>query len=243
MLFRASPDTTLTGHTLVLPALSIGNVPQLCVDLVVSTLGARKAGDVDHPALLPVCGCDAYSPLNTGSLSSSLEIRTDSQSSVTLIQQRAPPAPGRAMEFGRDVVAWASTLGFKELVVLVSGDAGRVTSARDTPRYVCGAGFDEGRVAGLGWRPLEDTLVSAAIKLNSTTASVVEECRAKGVPFVVVVMLCSEGDNTPDAVRMAAWLNALVLHMPESTRMKQPESWGAPTFWGNRVETVGASLY
>eukprot|EP01018_Ginkgo_biloba_P002858 Gb_26126 [translate_table: standard] len=59
--------------TLILPALSIGNVGQLAVDLLVSSLGADKVGYLDDPYVLPCVGNDAYGPEAQGDLAVALE--------------------------------------------------------------------------------------------------------------------------------------------------------------------------
>lgn len=55
------------------PALSIGNVGQLAVDLLISSLKAEKIGYLDEPNVLPCVGNDAYSPSPPGKLVLPLE--------------------------------------------------------------------------------------------------------------------------------------------------------------------------
>ncbi|KAL6502522.1 hypothetical protein OROHE_024527 [Orobanche hederae] len=76
--------------TLVLPALSIGNVGQLAVDLLISSLKADKIGYLDDPNVLPCVGNDAYSPLPLGKLALPVEAYESSSSALTLVQQRSP---------------------------------------------------------------------------------------------------------------------------------------------------------
>ena len=42
------------------PCISVGNVGQLAVDLVVSTLGLQRVGWIQDTALLPIVGNDAF---------------------------------------------------------------------------------------------------------------------------------------------------------------------------------------
>lgn len=57
----------------VQPALSIGNVGQLAVDLLVSTMRAERIGYLDSPFVLPCVGNDAYGPVPQGDLALPLE--------------------------------------------------------------------------------------------------------------------------------------------------------------------------
>lgn len=55
------------------PALSIGNVSQLAVDLIVSSTGAETVGYLDDPFVLPCVGNDAYRPSPRGDLALPLQ--------------------------------------------------------------------------------------------------------------------------------------------------------------------------
>lgn len=56
-------------------ALSIWNVGQLAVDLLVSSTGAERVAYLDDPYLLPCVGNDAYGPLPCGDIALPLEGR------------------------------------------------------------------------------------------------------------------------------------------------------------------------
>jgi proteasome assembly chaperone 2 len=55
------------------PALSIGNVGQLAMDLMVSSTKAERIGYFDDPFILPCLGNDAYGPVPQGHLALPLE--------------------------------------------------------------------------------------------------------------------------------------------------------------------------
>ena len=55
------------------PALSIGNVGQLAVDLLVSSTRAETVGYLDDPFVLPCVGNDAYCPNPGGDLALPLQ--------------------------------------------------------------------------------------------------------------------------------------------------------------------------
>ncbi|PKU73260.1 hypothetical protein MA16_Dca027739 [Dendrobium catenatum] len=59
--------------TLLLPGLSIGNVSQLAIDLLISSLRAKRIAYLDEPSVLPCVGNDAYGPLPEGDLALPLE--------------------------------------------------------------------------------------------------------------------------------------------------------------------------
>jgi proteasome assembly chaperone 2 len=111
--------------TLILPALSIGNVGQLAVDLLVSSTKAERIGYLDDPHVLPCVGNDAYLPSPPGDLALPLEAYDSTSNLLTLIQQRSPVVKGMMIEYAKNVADFAATSGKKHIVLLSSLDFGR----------------------------------------------------------------------------------------------------------------------
>lgn len=61
-----SNSIDLSSHTLILPCVSVGNVPQLTCDLLISTLinideqNIKLIGHINSDGLMPVAGPDPY---------------------------------------------------------------------------------------------------------------------------------------------------------------------------------------
>lgn len=110
---------------LLLPALSIGNVGQLAVDLLVSSLGAKRVGYLDDPSLLPCVGNDAYGPVTDGDLSLPLEVYESPSHALGLIQQRSPVLKGMMVAYARNLANFICSIGKKHVIILSSLDAGR----------------------------------------------------------------------------------------------------------------------
>ncbi|XP_071930819.1 uncharacterized protein [Coffea arabica] len=108
--------------TLVLPALSIGNVGQLAVDLFISSLRAERIGYFDDPNVLPCVGNNAYAPSPPGDLSLPLEAFDSSSNRLTLVQQRSPVVKGMMVEFAKNLANFAATNGKKHVIILSSLD-------------------------------------------------------------------------------------------------------------------------
>lgn len=61
MEFKSSSNSepqAFTGWTLVVPGVTVGNVGQLAVDLLLRTSGAPLCGYLSHEGLLPFVGVD-----------------------------------------------------------------------------------------------------------------------------------------------------------------------------------------
>ncbi|KAG2705547.1 hypothetical protein I3760_05G059800 [Carya illinoinensis] len=111
--------------TIVLPALSIGNVGQLAVDLLVSSTRAERIGFLDDPNVLPCVGNDAYGPVPQGELALPLEAYDLSSNGLTLLQQRSPVVKGKMVEFAKNLADFAAASGKKDVLVLSSLDFAR----------------------------------------------------------------------------------------------------------------------
>lgn len=111
--------------TLVLPALSIGNVGQLAVDLMVASTSAERIGYLDDPHVLPCVGNDAFGPDPQGELALPLEAYDSASNALTLVQQRSPVVKGTTVEFAKNLADFAAASGKKHVVVLSSLDFGR----------------------------------------------------------------------------------------------------------------------
>ncbi|XP_031281522.1 proteasome assembly chaperone 2 [Pistacia vera] len=119
-------DLNKDCSNLILPALSIGNVGQLAVDLLVSSTGAETIGYLDDPLVLPCVGNDAYRPSPRGDLALPLQAYESSSSGLNLVQQRSPVIKGMMVEYAKNLADFAAASGKKHVVVLSGLDFGRL---------------------------------------------------------------------------------------------------------------------
>lgn len=164
MEFIAEEGKHLDGDssTLILPALSIGNVGQLAVDLLVCSTKGERIGYLDDPNVLPCIGNDAYVGTSLGELALSLEAYGSSTNKLTLVQQRSPVVKGTMVEFAKNLADFAAASGKKHIVVLSSLDFGRWrtidTSSGLQIYYLSNANVDgtDGECDRLGFKRLQD---------------------------------------------------------------------------------------
>ncbi|KAF2305861.1 hypothetical protein GH714_008484 [Hevea brasiliensis] len=148
--------------TLLLPALSIGNVGQLAVDLLVSSTKAERIGYLDDPYILPCVGNDAYGPIPCGDLALPLEAYDSPASALTLIQQRSPVVQGMMIEFAKNLADFAVASGKKHIVVLSGLDFGRwqrIDMSSGLQTYYLSSTNNDGTdeyCEQLGWKRLQE---------------------------------------------------------------------------------------
>lgn len=148
--------------TLILPALSIGNVGQLVSDLLISSMGSQRVGYLDDPNVLPCVGNDAYGPIPQGELALPLEAYDSPSNALTIIQQRSPVIKGMMIEFAKNVADFIAGSGKKHIIVLSSLDFGKWQKVDMSSglqiHYLSSAnsnGTDE-NCEQLGWKKLEE---------------------------------------------------------------------------------------
>ena len=107
------PSLDLSGATLVLPVVAVGNVGQLAADLLINTLRLPRAGRLSDDALLPAVGCTAY-PHAPG-LATALEVHRAAGGAVAVAQQRAPAAPGTQAAFAARLAAFVKAAGVEQV--------------------------------------------------------------------------------------------------------------------------------
>ncbi|CAM8901545.1 unnamed protein product [Rhodiola kirilowii] len=148
--------------TLILPALSIGNVGQLSLDLLVASLKAERVGYLDDPYVLPCVGNDAFGPVPQGELALPLEAYNSSRNGLTLVQQRSPIIKGKMVEYAKHIADFAAASGKKHVIILSSLDfvhwQNIDLSSGLQVFYVCSSNEDGSNpeCESLGWKKLLD---------------------------------------------------------------------------------------
>ncbi|KAG0341373.1 Proteasome assembly chaperone 2 [Podila horticola] len=141
--FIASPGfdaSRFHGTTLILPSVSIGNVPQLATDLLLAALKLDRVGCIEDENVVPVLG-PADRPLETTSTSTSasstpaqssglslaVEVFQSKDGKWTLIQQRSPTVAHRSGHYVENLVQFIKDSQFDQVVLLASADGARRT--------------------------------------------------------------------------------------------------------------------
>ncbi|VVT58010.1 uncharacterized protein SAPINGB_P005992 [Magnusiomyces paraingens] len=132
---------TLNGSILVVPTVSVANVPQLAIDLLIHSLGLTLVGRLSDKYLYPFAGPrDAPSlptpttPISSG-ISTAIEVYNSPKLNLTVIQLRAPPLPNCRRAFVRSTLApFVSQFKFSETIVAGSSNAA-LSEAVPPPRF------------------------------------------------------------------------------------------------------------
>ncbi|XP_030030212.1 proteasome assembly chaperone 2 [Manduca sexta] len=220
----------LSGFTLIVPSVAVGNVAQLTCDLLISSLKMTKIAKIQSLATIPVLGYDPYD-INSNELSCSCELYRSEVRKVLVLQIRAPLVLKHARSFLTEVIETLKTKKIKDVIILTSSYAHEKRHIMTSPfRFkmndLCPY---KNKIKHLNWTEhecLEDELNIFGGGFASLLYKIVSE---ESVPCLLIYKYCSEGDNIPDAFDMIQQLTyVLPLFSGQKdllSQLVQPVSW------------------
>ncbi|ODV91357.1 hypothetical protein CANCADRAFT_3065 [Tortispora caseinolytica NRRL Y-17796] len=196
-------DITIAGTLLVIPSISTGNVPQLAVDLIVSSLNLPLLGRIDaSDDVYPFAGPRD----NKAEIGITTPVEVFGNGTLTVIQVRSPVLPGHIGSFVSKLVGFA-----KEMAVSYV--------------YACGSADMSRRVdpAGPKLISLRPPIVDQKFPGSGYLVQLLNRCT--DMQAAGVVYYAHQGDNVGDATVLAATiLDDLHIAKPQWT---PPDSWAS----------------
>lgn len=118
----SAKPVSFVGHVLVVPAMSVGSVPQLCCDLLLASLKAVRVGFIDDDAIIPwVCRDALLCGPTANLLTLPAEVYTIPETKVAILQLRSSILQSKAKDrFVARLVAWAIEQKFSNILFLTS---------------------------------------------------------------------------------------------------------------------------
>ncbi|KAG0152156.1 hypothetical protein CROQUDRAFT_103145 [Cronartium quercuum f. sp. fusiforme G11] len=207
--FGRSGKETFEGSTLILPIVSLGNVPQLAVDLLIENGECSRIGWIDPTDHIPVVGADDACPV---------EVYQTTNRSVTILQQRSPVLKSRKEIHVSRLSQWISEAGFNSILVLVSIDAATRTDAHlghHSPFFHLITGSHDHSELRHHLRDQFTSLVKGAVPpIPILSAGGIARRMMLGLRDVnALLMYVAEGDSRPDAKALA---HAVLKVLPQS---------------------------
>ncbi len=222
----------------MLPAVSVGNVGQLAVDVLLASLDPppRLISQVVHPSLIPVVGGDPLKE-NSTAVITALQLYLQADQQLAIMQIRSGILPGKGQQFIQDLICWSKEKKLKEIILVGSSHAHERTDSQlsGTPlRYLTTweravpADFllleKRERFPGLSTGEEGDTVF---IPGGGIARRLYECCLEEGVALTLLIKFAAEGDNSVDGLVLAGALNALISFLADRGRqqLRAPPSW------------------
>jgi len=209
-------------RTLVMPAVSFGNVGQLAVDVLIATLChgavpvAMRVDSADH--LEPLVTCDPFAPPARGAVSTPIEVFAVSDA-LWVAQIRSVVVPGHARLLADVLVRWAAANGVERVVVLGGASALALDSepmfdTRDTSRLVT---LDGGHASAFPLCAVDQ------LEFAGLTRHVLAVAADHRLSAQALVRLVFEGDNFGDGLTLAR--DAVALLGLDAGPLREPGVW------------------
>ncbi|XP_001647946.2 proteasome assembly chaperone 2 [Aedes aegypti] len=229
-MFKLTKELNLTGYTLLVPSVSVGNVAQLATDLLIETLKPEKVGMLWHPALIPIVGPRAYDH-DKDQTTTTAELYLSEERKLVAVQIRAPLVGALQSDFLDKLTDFIRDRQLAEVIILSSSFAHENHQVGARPyKYMANERFLSGHseaLEALQWNPLEGNVIHG----GGFAAKLLASCTEKELIAFVLFMYVSEGDNTADAVQLVSLLDQLkkpLLPREEDglkLKLAMPSSW------------------
>lgn len=224
-------------YNFILPDISIGNIGQLAIDLLLNNLAVEHLGRIVHPCFLPFIGADPFQP-ESKKLASSCEIYECKEKKIVFLQIRSCVFRSKFSEFRDLILHFIKQFNFK-LTIAVASSSSAYFSAdqlKDVPlHYLSTSKFPKkGVLNQLKWKEFSlphNVVTTDLIPESFVSQDLLESCEKEKISLVTLICVCSEGDNCPEARQMVncinLWLTLKPIKDPEET-WKVPVSWDLP---------------
>lgn len=227
--WKSLHECDLSGYTLVVSSVAVGNVGQLTSDLIISSLHMKKIALIYSPALIPVAGNDPYKRGSTA-LATAADLYMCESRKIIILLLRAPLVHKYAKQFLEELIEKFKSENIKDVIILTSSFAYEkkhiMTSAF---RYVANEWcpyIDKLRTQG--WTEHEMDNDKITIPGGGFASLLYAINKEKSVPCLVIYKFVSEGDNIPDAKEMMQYLNSIVPLYDDAdfcSKLNYPFSW------------------
>ncbi|KAM4705781.1 proteasome assembly chaperone 2 [Rhinophrynus dorsalis] len=248
MFVPAVPDLVFSADcTLLLPAVSVGNVGQLSIDLIISTLNMPKVGYFYTDCLVPMVGNNPYATNedNANELCTNAEVYSLPSKKLAVLQLRSPVLKKKSKSFRQALISWVKRCSFSKVILLSSSHAYQRDDQQlfGTPfRYLITPVMQrtvEDVIKELDWKEMEkvssypgvnEEEKKVSIPGGGFTKMLYDDCCTEEIPLAVVLKFCSEGDNIPDAFALLNHINEW-LHLLEPANDDLSLKWKVPSSW------------
>lgn len=245
----SQPNQSWSDWTVIIPSVSVGNAPQLAVDLLISTLLSQKqtslSGYINTYTLQPVVGPNPYD-LHNNTPATPGEVYISSEYKLVILQIRSPPFYDRKYSFVNQLIDWLKQSAFKQVVVLTSSFSQFLFNPDE--EYMTGFPVKFSRSSNFDIS--SESLLSIGLKqvikvdkfsltpdANGRTIlpgcgfakSLFEKLEKNCMKCILLVKYCSEGDNSHDASTL---LSSLIKCL-QVQKVELPVKYVTPVSWNH----------
>lgn len=226
-LVHFTKNLDFKDFTLIIPSVSVGNVPQLTVDLIITTHDLEKVGVLWHPAIIPFIGGDPYR-FDEEEVCTAVELYANETLKIGVIQIRSGIEVKYALHFFRRLKAFIEEQGFKNVIILSGTFAYELHNVHSAHfRFISNNENVAVKMKSLNVEEMEKSEAGQYLLHGAGFTLKLYEILSEGVSCTVLVKYVSEGDNRPDAYLLLEVLYKIVdcFKNADVKNVKHPSSW------------------
>ncbi|XP_018564707.1 proteasome assembly chaperone 2 [Anoplophora glabripennis] len=209
---------------LIIPSVSVGNVPQLTVDLLITTFDFKRVSTIWHPAILSSIGSDPYYS-NISEIYTACELYINEELKLATIQIRSTVENKLAVKFFNDLRGLVQHLNFKHTFILSSAFDYELHNVLSEKFYFVSTSENNEVMEINHIKPLQPALNGKYCLNGGGFAVKLFQTLQQTLSCTLLIKYVSEGDNRPDAVMMLQRLFAVLGTAEIPQRIKCPSSW------------------
>ncbi|XP_055374890.1 proteasome assembly chaperone 2 [Condylostylus longicornis] len=215
-------DVDLTGYSVIIPSICVGNVAQLAVDLIIATLEMKRIGSGYHNACMPIMGPPAYHHDNTKTVS--LELYQDAEKKLVVFQLRSPLVSVYIDEFHKDLLKFITTNKISKAYILSSSHAYERHDVNSSLfAYMQSGEFINENLDQYSWQKYNKKIIFG----GGNAKKLFDECINSNIPAFLLFNYVSEGDNSVEASQLVGEISKVVNLFEKDVNVKLviPISW------------------
>jgi len=226
----------LKGYTVILPSICVGNAAQLACDLLISSKKLNRIGSLNHKALIPVFGPNAYQHLPDDKINA-CEIYEDKEDKLCVIQFRSPLVSRHSKEFNKDLVELVKDA--KRVIVLSASFGFEKHTIEESPYSYCASenfkADHKEEFENIIWKEYQGDLIFG----GGNAMLLYKAFDQEKIPVMLLFRYILEGDNSADAANLIREINNLCSNFlqltknGDSIKLTIPVSWNL--IFGNDV--------
>ncbi|XP_072393225.1 proteasome assembly chaperone 2 [Diabrotica undecimpunctata] len=229
-LLRYFKPTNLNNFVIIIPCVSVGNVPQLAVDLLIKTYNLEKVASVWHSSIVPTVGADPYN-CSSSEICTACELYSNEDLKIACLQLRSTIETKTARKFFEDVYNSLKEMKVKKVVILSSAFDYELHNIKKERFYFLGKSqLNLTNIPNIKELEKSD---NNKYSVNGAGFSInLYSVLSKTLDCLLLGKYISEGDNRPDAQSLLEKVLNVTDLQQISKNVEYPSSWdyvfGAP---------------
>ncbi|XP_045464894.1 proteasome assembly chaperone 2-like [Harmonia axyridis] len=226
-MIKLNKDVDLSDFTLIIPSVSVGNVPQLTIDLLISNYKFEKIGLIWHESVIPLVAPDPFDE-KSDDICTACELYANRSLKIVTLQNRTSFHYKLLSVFIQDLKNDIIKHKFNRVVCLASAfdhelhkiDKGKLF-------YIDSLGSDS-VLEQIGFQPQQPVNDKYIVQGGGYCTQLYEALRNR-TRCTVLIKYVAEGNNTADSISMLALLSQYIPSLKQlpSGNIEIPHSWSS----------------